>query len=61
MIYQGFRIFELARTDASLATYYTAQAGLFRTAIRRRRLARNRQAEWMPKVIDLLAARASSR
>ena len=33
-IYQGFRIFELARTDASLATWYTAQAGLFRTAIR---------------------------
>ena len=33
-IYQGFRIFELARTDASLATLYTAQAGLFRTAIR---------------------------
>lgn len=33
-LYHGFRIFELARTDASLATYYTAQAGLFRTACR---------------------------
>ena len=33
-LYQGFRIFELARHDASLATYFTAQAGLFRTACR---------------------------
>ncbi|KAD4059768.1 glutaryl-CoA dehydrogenase [Arthrobacter yangruifuii] len=33
-LYHGFRIFELARTDASVATYYTAQAGLFRTACR---------------------------
>lgn len=32
-IYHAFRTFELARTDASLATYYTAQAGLFRTAV----------------------------
>ncbi|MEV7133463.1 acyl-CoA dehydrogenase family protein [Arthrobacter sp. NPDC093128] len=50
-IYQGFRIFELARTDASLATWYTAQAGLFRTAIRVGATA-EQQAEWMPKVID---------
>ena len=50
-IYQGFRIFELARTDASLATFYTAQAGLFRTAIRVGASA-EQQAEWMPKVID---------
>lgn len=50
-IYQGFRIFELARTDASLATWYTAQAGLFRTAIRVGASAEQR-AEWMPKVID---------
>ena len=50
-IYHGFRIFELARTDASLATYYTAQAGLFRTAIRVGASA-EQQAEWMPKVID---------
>lgn len=33
-LYQGFRIFELARTDASIATFYTAQAGLFRTTCR---------------------------
>lgn len=50
-IYQGFRIFELARTGASLATWYTAQAGLFRTAIRVGASA-EQQAEWMPKVID---------
>lgn len=50
-IYQGFRIFELARTDASLATWYTAQAGLFRTAIRVGASA-EQQAEWMPRVID---------
>ena len=50
-IYQGFRIFELARTDASLATFYTAQAGLFRTAIRVGASA-EQQAEWMPRVID---------
>ena len=50
-IYQGFRIFELARTDASLATFYTAQAGLFRTAIRVG-ASEEQQAEWMPKVID---------
>ncbi len=50
-IYQGFRIFELARTDASLATWYTAQAGLFRTAIRVGASA-EQQAEWMPKVVD---------
>lgn len=50
-IYQGFRIFELARTDASLATWYTSQAGLFRTAIRVGASAEQQQ-EWMPKVID---------
>lgn len=50
-IYQGFRIFELARTDASLATWYTSQAGLFRTAIRVGASA-EQQLEWMPKVID---------
>ncbi|HEX2301613.1 MAG TPA: acyl-CoA dehydrogenase family protein, partial [Pseudonocardiaceae bacterium] len=33
-LYHGFRTFELARTDASVATFYTAQAGLFRTACR---------------------------
>lgn len=50
-IYQGFRIFELARTDASLATWYTSQAGLFRTAIRVG-ASPKQQAAWMPKVID---------
>ncbi len=50
-IYQGFRIFELARTDASLATWYTSQAGLFRTAIRVG-ASPEQQKEWMPKVID---------
>ncbi|MEJ1116517.1 acyl-CoA dehydrogenase family protein [Paenarthrobacter sp. CCNWLY172] len=50
-IYHGFRIFELARTDASLATWYTAQAGLFRTAIRVG-ASEEQQREWMPKVID---------
>lgn len=50
-IYQGFRIFELARTDASLATWYTAQAGLFRTAIRVG-ASEEQQRQWMPKVID---------
>ncbi|MEX5276886.1 acyl-CoA dehydrogenase family protein [Kocuria sp. CPCC 205261] len=33
-LYHGFRIFELARTDASMATFYKAQAGLFRTSCR---------------------------
>jgi glutaryl-CoA dehydrogenase len=50
-IYQGFRIFELARTDASIATFYTAQAGLFRTAIRVG-ASEEQQKEWMPQVID---------
>ncbi|MEE9098045.1 acyl-CoA dehydrogenase family protein [Pseudarthrobacter phenanthrenivorans] len=50
-IYKGFRIFELARTDVSLATWYTAQAGLFRTAIRVG-ASEEQQAEWMPQVID---------
>ncbi|AFR27838.1 acyl-CoA dehydrogenase family protein [Arthrobacter sp. Rue61a] len=50
-IFHGFRIFELARTDASLATWYTAQAGLFRTAIRVG-ASEDQQKEWMPKVID---------
>jgi glutaryl-CoA dehydrogenase len=50
-IYQGFRIFELARTDASLATWYTAQAGLFRTAIRVGASPQQQQ-EWMPRVLD---------
>ena len=34
-LYHGFSNFELARVDASLATMYNAQAGLFRTAVLR--------------------------
>ncbi|MGF9660792.1 acyl-CoA dehydrogenase family protein [Arthrobacter crystallopoietes] len=34
-LYEGFRNFELARTDASLATWFNGQTGLFRTAITR--------------------------
>ena len=34
-LYHGFRNFELARTDASVATMYNAQSGLFRTAVNR--------------------------
>ncbi|MEV8039833.1 acyl-CoA dehydrogenase family protein [Arthrobacter sp. NPDC080082] len=50
-IYHGFRIFELARTDASLATFYTAQAGLFRTAVTVGASPEQR-AEWLPRVLD---------
>jgi glutaryl-CoA dehydrogenase len=32
-LYSGFRTFELARADASLATFHNAHAGLFRTAV----------------------------
>lgn len=31
--YAGWRSFELARSDASVATFYTAVAGLFRTSV----------------------------
>jgi len=32
-LYAGFRNFELARLDTSLATFYNAQSGLFRTTV----------------------------
>jgi glutaryl-CoA dehydrogenase len=32
-LYRGFRNFELARTDVSVATFYNGQAGLFRTSV----------------------------
>ena len=32
-LYRGFRNFELARLDASMATFYNAQSGLFRTTV----------------------------
>jgi glutaryl-CoA dehydrogenase len=34
-LYRGFRTFELARTDASVATMYNAQSGLFRATVLR--------------------------
>jgi len=33
-LYAGFRNFELARTDCSVATMYNAQSGLFRATVR---------------------------
>ncbi|WP_404289060.1 acyl-CoA dehydrogenase family protein [Glutamicibacter arilaitensis] len=32
-LYNGFRNFEFGRVDASVATYYNAQSGLFRTTV----------------------------
>ena len=32
-LYRGFRTYELARTDVSVATFYNGQAGLFRTSV----------------------------
>jgi glutaryl-CoA dehydrogenase len=34
-LYEGFRTFELARTDCSVATMYNAQSGLFRATVQR--------------------------
>lgn len=48
-LYHGFRIFELARMDASVVTFYTAQAGLFRTACRLGGTP-EQFAEWDPKI-----------
>ena len=42
----GFRNFELARTDASIATMYNAQSGLFRTAVTPRRQPGSRPPSW---------------
>ncbi|WP_394160120.1 acyl-CoA dehydrogenase family protein [Galactobacter valiniphilus] len=50
-LFHGFRIFELARTDASVATWYTAQAGLFRTACRVGGSA-EQYADWEPRILD---------
>jgi len=50
-LYHGFRIFELARTDASVATWYTAQAGLFRTACRVGG-SPEQYAQWEPGILD---------
>lgn len=32
-LYRGFRTYEIARTDVSVATFYNGQAGLFRTSV----------------------------
>lgn len=48
-LYSGFRNFELARTDASLATFYNAQSGLFRTTINQGGSA-EQAARWDPEV-----------
>lgn len=50
-LYHGFRILELARTDPSVATWYTAQAGLFRTACRVGGSA-EQYARWEPGILD---------
>jgi glutaryl-CoA dehydrogenase len=48
-LYSGFRNFELARTDASIATFYNAQSGLFRATIARGGSA-EQLARWEPLV-----------
>ena len=48
-LYEGFRNFELARTDASIATWYNGQSGLFRTTILRGG-SEEQVARWLPLV-----------
>jgi glutaryl-CoA dehydrogenase len=48
-LYEGFRNFELARTDASLATYYNGQSGLFRTTVLRGGSA-DQARKWLPLI-----------
>jgi glutaryl-CoA dehydrogenase len=48
-LYGGFRNFELARTDASVATFYNAQSGLFRTAVNLGG-SPEQAAEWVPLI-----------
>jgi glutaryl-CoA dehydrogenase len=48
-LFGGFRNFELARTDASVATFYNAQSGLFRTAVNRGG-SPEQAAEWDPLI-----------
>ncbi|REE04886.1 acyl-CoA dehydrogenase family protein [Citricoccus nitrophenolicus] len=50
-ILTGFRNFELARTDLNVCTYFNAQAGLFRTAVRLGGSA-EQVAELDPKIVD---------
>jgi len=48
-MYSGLRNFRLARADASIATMYNAQSGLFRAAVRHGGSA-EQAAEWDPQV-----------
>ncbi|MEV8150089.1 acyl-CoA dehydrogenase family protein [Arthrobacter sp. NPDC080073] len=48
-LYEGFRNFELARTDASLATYYNGQSGLFRTTVLRGG-SEDQARKWLPLI-----------
>ncbi|MGY1844571.1 acyl-CoA dehydrogenase family protein [Modestobacter sp. SYSU DS0875] len=48
-LFTGFRNFELARTDASLATFFNGQSGLFRTTIERGGSAEQVR-RWLPQV-----------
>ncbi|OCG73307.1 acyl-CoA dehydrogenase family protein [Microbacterium sediminis] len=48
-MFAGFRSFHLARIDASVATMYNAQAGLFR-AVARHGSSPEQAAQWDPKV-----------
>ena len=48
-LYEGFRNFELARTDASLATYYNGQSGLFRTTVLRGG-SEDQAKKWLPLI-----------
>lgn len=48
-MFAGFRSFHLARIDASVATVYNAQAGLFRAVVRHGASA-EQAAEWDPRV-----------
>lgn len=50
-ILTGFRNFELARTDLNVCTYFNAQAGLFRTAVRLGGSA-EQVAQLDPKIVD---------
>ncbi|GAA1669605.1 acyl-CoA dehydrogenase [Citricoccus zhacaiensis] len=50
-ILTGFRNFELARTDLNVCTYFNAQAGLFRTAVRLGG-SEEQVAELDPKIVD---------
>ncbi|MGY1840632.1 MULTISPECIES: acyl-CoA dehydrogenase family protein [unclassified Modestobacter] len=56
-LFTGFRNFELARTDASLATFFNGQSGLFRTTIERGGSAEQVR-RWLPRVDSFAAVGA---